>query len=285
MTRLSRLARTALHAAQHPVNVVALASGLVSAVAWDNPLPLAFYALTYCVGTVALWNWGVFGDRFAAENAATASEAAARHRASLAAELARSLERFRLHGYQKVRPLLEEYAQLSRIRAEVARLAHERGEVNLTSETEILRRVDEMLAAYLELATKHVVYLRLLTGLHATAVVPRVAVRVLPRLADRLSEIDQRRDALAQEVADQPADSPTREALQNQLKALDERTLVFEEAGRNHESVLSQLDAIRAVFAALAERMAAAELVAADVSGYLETAAAEIEHARTRVAA
>lgn len=278
MTRLARLGRTSLYAAQHPVNAVALASGLAGAVALDNPLPLALYTLSYGLSTLALWNWDTFRARFDAEDATVAREQAERNRSELATSLAQQLERFRARGYRVVRPLLADYAVLSRLRDEIAQRAQERSEVNLSSEAEIVGRVDAMLAAYLTLAHRHLVFLSLLSGIRAGSPATSArSLRALPRLEEWLAELDRQRVELAEEIAPLPEGSPTREARESQLKAVEQRRQVFAEAGRNHESVLSQLDAIKLTFAAIVERMAAAELVAADVSGYLETAAAEID--------
>jgi hypothetical protein len=187
------------------------------------------------------------------------------------------------------------YRRLFEIRARVARVLTDRGDLDLGTRTGILQQLGYMLTAYLNFVRERVAYLQILANIRPGTDQPRDAPppppdrrrdprlrpvpaagqlsSPLPSVDKRLAEVDEKIGQLQELAKQEPATARTR---QWHVNILEKQRELLHECQKRDQMVVAQLGAFSDVFEVILGRVSASQFSATEVASYMGTVVEQI---------
>lgn len=284
-------------AAQSPGNLISGAVSLAASAALWNPLPLILWSL----GSTGWLVFASTNDKFV--KGILDEEKRAR-------EI--QIEKDREVVRQKVEALLMEnpvagwmragflpdymavYRRLVEIRERIAKVVHERREIDDMAEAGILQQLSYMLTAYLQFVRERIIYLQIIANVRPASgsgvpppppppersrkrgyeVLPaNRPAPPLPNVDQRLADVDAKIDQLKELAKREPATAKTR---QWHIGILEKQRELLLECQKRDQMVVAQLGAFSDVFEVILGRVSASQFSATEVASYMGSVVEQI---------
>jgi hypothetical protein len=190
------------------------------------------------------------------------------------------------------------YRRLIEIRGRIAKVIHERSEVDDMAEAGILQQLGYMLTAYLQFVRERIVYLQIIANIRPAAGAGKDAVPPpppplpdrfrkkdprlqpaprpappLPSVEERLAEVDAKIEQLRELAKKEPATAKTR---QWHIGILEKQRELLLECQKRDQCVVAQLGAFTDVFEVILGRVSASQFSATEVASYMGSVVEQI---------
>jgi plasmid stabilization system protein ParE len=315
--------KAAVKAALSPGTMISGAVAVATSAALWNPLPLILWGLG-SAGWVSLASTGQrYQKQVLAEERQNAEAQAQAERAAAFQKVQSQLAEAPVAGWVR-RGLLPDYLQVFRrlndVRDRVARILHDRSEMDAGTQEGIVRQLDYMLGAYVQFVRERIGYLQILANVRpgsgpnpdAVEAVPppppsppmpvapapnrwqrsgkaqprpaapeEPAVAAPPNVDQRLAEIDGKVGQLKALAEKEPATAKTREW---HIGILEKQRELLLDCQKRDQCVVAQLGAFSDVFEVILGRVSAAQFSATEVASYMGNVVDQIEETERFVA-
>lgn len=316
LTKSAKRAATATGA--QVSGAVALAA---SAATW-NPLPIIGWAVGYGIwvclaATSERYQRYILDEERASMTADLSAAREAIEREIHAVFLASPFHEWAFGGAIPHYP--QRYMDLVELRNRVARIAHDRQEVDLNAEQGMIEQLERLLTAYLELVRARIAYLQILSGIRIAVVrrpaslgatgIRGVAERAidylverepvvdaesepyprsgrsratLPTAEDRIADLQRQIADLQRRAEREPATARVRAS---HIGVLEQRVQVLKDCAERDARAAAQLEMFADVFQAILDRVSAARYNAGEVAETMGSFVKEVEETQKLVEA
>lgn len=288
--------KSVARAVQSPGNLISGAVSLAASAALWNPLPLILWGL----GSTAWVTFASTSDKFVKgildEEKRAREIQAERDREILRQKVEAMLMENPVAGWMHAGFLpdyLAVYRRLLDIRDRIAKVIHERQEVDATAEAGILQQLSYMLTAYLQFVRERVIYLQIIANVRPAAggavppppppsersrkrgydVLPARPAAPLPNVEQRLADVDAKINQLQELAKKEPATAKTR---QWHIGILEKQRELLLECQKRDQMVVAQLGAFSDVFEVILGRVSASQFSATEVASYMGSVVEQI---------
>ena len=282
-------------AVQSPGNLISGAVSLAASAALWNPLPLILWSL----GSTAWVTFASTNEKFVKgildEEKRAREIQAERDREILRQKVEAMLQENPVAGWMRAGFLpdyLAVYRRLLDIRDRIAKVIHERREVDDMAEAGILQQLSYMLSAYLQFVRERVIYLQIIANVRPASggavppppppersrkrgyeVLPARPAAPLPNVEQRLADVDAKIDQLKELAKKEPATAKTR---QWHIGILEKQRELLLECQKRDQMVVAQLGAFSDVFEVILGRVSASQFSATEVASYMGSVVEQI---------
>lgn len=283
-------------AAQAPGNLISGAVSLAASAALWNPLPLILWGL----GSTAWVTLASTNQKFVKgvldEEKRAREIQVERDREILRQKVEAMLHENPVAGWMKAGFLpdyLAVYRRLLDIRDRIAKVIHERREVDDMAEAGILQQLSYMLTAYLQFVRERVIYLQIIANVRPAAggavpppppppersrkrgyeALPARPAAPLPNVEQRLADVDAKVQQLQELAKKEPATAKTR---QWHIGILEKQRELLLECQKRDQMVVAQLGAFSDVFEVILGRVSASQFSATEVASYMGSVVEQI---------
>jgi hypothetical protein len=302
----SLVKKSIARAATSPGNLISGAVSLAASAALWNPLPLILWGLG-STGWLVMASSSeklrkeILEEEKRAREAQSESDREVLRQKVEAMLLEHPVSAWMQSGY--IPNYMAVYRRLMEIRHRIAKVVHERQEVDDIAEAGILQQIGYMLTAYLHFVRERIVYLQIIANIRPassgtspvvggerTAVPPPPPPPVLrkkdprlqpvsrpapplPNVEERLAEVDTKVEQLKELAKKEPATARTR---QWHIGILEKQRELLLECQKRDQCVVAQLGAFTDVFEVILGRVSASQFSATEVASYMGTVVEQI---------